>query len=119
MFDEFWSKYPRKIARKYAKQCFDRLSPDNKKAAISGLDQYLKYWQVKGTQSDFIMHASTFINQERWTDELDLDNAIKMPWFSSDQATIEKGREIGCHSKPGEGMSEYRERIKNALLRSA
>lgn len=119
MFDEFWSKYPRKIARKYAKQCFDRLSDENKKAAILGLDQYLKYWLVKGTAADFIMHASTFINQERWTDELDLNDVQTGNWWQSDAATMGKGREVGVMPRVGEDMTNYRERIKHKLQEAA
>ena len=88
MFEDFWQKYPKKIARRYAEKCFGRLSTAEQIAAVDGLDKYLKYWKTKGTDSEYIMHASTFINQGRWEDELDL--AEKSPSKTKHELFMEK-----------------------------
>lgn len=71
LFEAFWDNYPRKIKKKLAKKVFDRLSAENKKKALDGLEKYTEYWSAQGTEKQFIPHASTWLNQERWEDELE------------------------------------------------
>lgn len=70
-FDYFWSSYPRKISKKMAKRAWEKLSTAQQKEAIEGLKGYVLYWERKGIEKEFIPHASTWLNQERWDDELE------------------------------------------------
>ena len=38
-------------------------------AAIKGLDNYIKYIQDTDQEPRYILHGSTYLNQERWEDE--------------------------------------------------
>lgn len=72
-FDDFWAAYPRKTKRMYAKKCWDRAL---RQAGVKSLDivcgarAYADKVVVDETKEQFVMHASTFLNQCCWTDYL-------------------------------------------------
>lgn len=70
-FELFWSVYARHIGKGAARLAFARA---RKKAALNvimeGLSRSLKEWDARG-EPQYIPHASTWLNQERWTDEYD------------------------------------------------
>lgn len=69
LFDLFWIKYPRKIGKKKAKDKYALLLKDNSHdEIINGLDMYLRKW--KGIDKKFIPHPYTWLNQERWQDDI-------------------------------------------------
>ena len=71
-FDKFYNAYPRKVGRYTAERSFKRLSKKDREDAYNGLKGYLKFWKASETEKQFIMHPSTFINQRRWEDEIEL-----------------------------------------------
>lgn len=78
-FDDFWEEYPRKVSKKMAKKAWDKISPNQELAEkiICALYQQKKYWKQKEVEIQFIPHASTWLNQERWEDELELEKSMK------------------------------------------
>lgn len=75
-FEEFWDAYPRKVNRLEASIAFARLDPDHSLAAkIVVAVRYQKVYGCLRTKPDgdksFIPHASTWLNQRRWEDELE------------------------------------------------
>lgn len=71
-FDTFWLLYPRKVARKAARVAWQRLSPDDCVAAIVGLVGWRRVWIAKG-ELEYVPHPASWLNGERWTDELPSD----------------------------------------------
>jgi hypothetical protein len=69
-FENFWSQYPKKVGKLTAKRSWEKLSLDNQQKALEAIVEHRKYWVAKGTDWEFIPHASTWINQERFEDEL-------------------------------------------------
>lgn len=69
-FEEFWEKYPRKVAKKYAYECYSRLKMTENlhQTMLSALDKQKrsKAWE----DEKYIPHPSTWINQHRWDDEI-------------------------------------------------
>ena len=118
-FDDFWSKYPRKVAKKTAMQSFARLPMDEQELAIDALETHLEYWRIKETDTDFIPHAATWLNQGRYFDELEIKpKAPKkpaLPWYSSEQLTMDKARELSLQPRPGEDMGQFRTRIAQRI----
>lgn len=118
-FDDFWIKYPRKVAKKAAMQAFARLPMDEQELAVDTLDTHLEYWKLKETESDFIPHPATWLNQGRYFDELELKpKAPKkpaLPWYSTEQMTMDKARELGMTPRPGEDMGQFRSRIAQRI----
>lgn len=123
MFDTFWKLYPRKVAKRAAQGAFNRLTKDEQSQAVEAIEQHVAYWKLKGTEMDFIPHASTWLNQGRWEDELDMTpKEIKrpsLPWYSTDELTLAKGRELGLNAYAGETMGQYRQRISQAIAKAS
>jgi len=122
-FAEFWKQYPRKVSKREAEKAWNKLPPVDKDAALEALQQHIKYWQLKDTSSEFIPHASTWLNQARFEDELDMtekaQKAPKLPWYSTEQLTLEKGREVGINPNPGEDFGQFRSRIAKRIAELA
>lgn len=70
-FSKFWEAYPRKEGRKVAAQRWEKIKPDD--ALFDQIMEAIER-QKKATWKDkevkFIPHPSTWLNQERWTDQI-------------------------------------------------
>jgi hypothetical protein len=119
MFDQFWKHYPRKVAKRAALGAFNRLTKDEQALAVEAIEEHVAYWKLKGTEMEFICHATTWLNQGRWEDELDMTpKEVKrpsLPWYSNDELTLAKGRELGLNAYAGESMGQFRQRISQAI----
>ena len=119
MFEQFWQHYPRKIAKRAAQKAFDRLTKQEQSDAVEAIEQHLAYWKLKGTEIDFICHATTWLNQGRWEDILDMTpkelKRPSLPWYSNDELTLAKGQELGLQAYAGESMAQYQQRISQAI----
>ena len=69
-FDEFWKLYPRKIAKLATQRSWKRLKNKDIESIFKVLHNHLIRWKYKDIQ--FVPHASTWINQRRWEDELEV-----------------------------------------------
>ena len=121
-FDEFWSKYPRRLAKKTAMQAFAKLPMDEQELAIDALETHIEYWKIKETAAEFIPHPATWLNQGRYYDELDMKPKAPvkpaLPWYSSEQLTMDKARELGMMPRPGEDMGQFRTRIAERVAQT-
>lgn len=70
-FEKFWSEYPRKVNKKKAHEKFIKIckNEDIFDAIMNGLDRCKKskQWQIV----EYIPHAITWLNGERWNDEIE------------------------------------------------
>ena len=123
MFEHFWKHYPRKIAKRAAQKAFDRLTKQEQSDAVEAIEQHVAYWKLKGTEIDFICHATTWLNQGRWEDILDMTpkelKRPSLPWYSNDELTLAKGQELGLQAYAGESMGQYRQRIQQHIGKMA
>jgi hypothetical protein len=73
-FDLFWSAYPKKVGKKKAESCWAKIRPDTNLLAniLNSLDRQKKSPQWTKDGGQFIPHAATWLNQERWNDEVDV-----------------------------------------------
>lgn len=71
-FESFWEIYPKHQDKKKAKQKFLKLCKDEKKyqEIMQGLRNVLPIWAKKDTK--YIPMPTTWLNGERWNDEMDL-----------------------------------------------
>lgn len=69
-FDAFWSVYPRRVAKGHARKAFDKackLAP-----AEQIISAAAKFSEVSAdTDKQYIPHPTTWLNGERWDDDLD------------------------------------------------
>lgn len=82
-FDAFWDAYPRKAAKKAAEDSYRKLSPDDRNAALSGLDPFKRWLRENEVEIEFVPHAATWLNNRRWEDELDLQKESSSHMFTS------------------------------------
>lgn len=73
-FDTFWSAYPNKVGKANAKKSWDKKKPDLATVLNAlGKQKLTKQWSKNNGQ--FIPHPATWINGERWNDEVTLSDA--------------------------------------------
>ena len=116
-FAVFYGLYPRKMARKDAEKAWNKLTPDQQSECIEAMPNYLKYWKIKETAKDFIPYPATFLNQERWTDEIDIEPLKKpeLPFYATEELTLKKAQEVGVTPYAGEGWQALRSRISQKI----
>ena len=68
-FGDLWLMYPKRVAKMDAQKAWSRLSPADRVAALVGLTAWRAVWIADG-RLQFVPNASTWLNQQRWTDEL-------------------------------------------------
>lgn len=80
LFTQFWNGYPKKVGRKYAQQIFFRINPDDElfRCMMNALSQFNAF-QWRDTDKQYIPNASTWLNQERWNDEIACTQAKPLP----------------------------------------
>ncbi len=70
-FERFWESYPRKVGKGQAWRSWLKIRPDDALSAVivASVEAHRSdpQWVKDGGQ--FIPHPSTFLNQERWTDQ--------------------------------------------------
>lgn len=70
-FEDFWLLYPKREAKKDAAREWVRLSRSDQLDAIVALVDWRRVWSSR--ERAYIPHAATWLNGERWTDELPPD----------------------------------------------
>ncbi len=120
MFETFWSLYPRKVSKRVAQRKFEALRKDEQQQALEALPNHIAYWKSKDTEMEYIPHASTWIGQYRFEDEIVIEEPKankrpELPWYSSEEATINKAKEIGVQAYAGEGWQQWRARISQRI----
>ena len=120
MFETFWALYPRKVSKRVAQRKFEALRKDEQQQALEALPNHIAYWKSKNTEMEFVPHASTWIGQFRFEDEIVIEEPKvnkrpELPWYSSEEATINKAKEIGVQAYAGEGWQQWRARISQRI----
>ena len=67
LFDSFWTKYPKKVAKEKCRVKFNKLSTSDKDKILTTLDDYVLYKPLKDYTHP---NPETYLNQQRWKDEL-------------------------------------------------
>lgn len=120
-FNDFWAKYPRKVSRKMAENAWRKMDMLQHRLALDAIDTHLKYWDTMGTEKEFICHASTWLNQARYEDEIEIEKQAPklLAWWASDAGILAKGLEFGVEPRPGETMPIFKSRVVDKTRRAA
>ena len=78
-FEDFWKAYPRRQNKKAAQAIWKRIDPSRYEAILCGIDNWKRtdQWQRDGGQ--YIPMPTSFLNGERWEDEVDILIAAASP----------------------------------------
>jgi hypothetical protein len=118
MFDEFWSLYPRKIAKATARKAWAKLSAEQQLMAAKAIGTHCNYWRTKETELEFIPHPATWLNQERWEDELVIEpkkEKIDKKWMFSNEGIESKARELGVLGTSYDSYDSLKRKCMNKL----
>lgn len=74
-FEIFWEKYPKKVWKKPCQTKFKYIK--DFKNLFLWLELYCKKWEIEGTLKQHIPNPLTFLNQERYYDEIIIDESKK------------------------------------------
>ena len=66
-FEVFWTAYPRKVGKGAARKVWAKLQPSD--ALVTQMLETLAWQRATWTDPRYIPHPTTWLNQERWTDE--------------------------------------------------
>ena len=115
MFNEFWKIYPRKVARKDAERAWKKLDAAQQFAALQSLPMHVRYWEAAGRTKETTPHAASWLNGERWADELEMPQAPEAAqWWKTHSGIEAKARSMGLVPKPGETHDDLRARVMAA-----
>ncbi|WP_346686286.1 hypothetical protein [Megamonas hypermegale] len=72
MFNEFWKLYPKKVDKANARKKWLRLKPNDElfKTIISALENQITFKKWHEIDKQYIPNPTTWINGERWEDEI-------------------------------------------------
>ena len=118
MFDEFWSLSPRKIAKATARKAWQRLTAEQQLMAAKAIDTHCQYWSAKETELEFIPHPATWLNQERWEDELVIEpkkEKQSKEWMFSNEGIEAKAKELGIPSNGYDTYASLKAKCMNKL----
>jgi hypothetical protein len=91
-FDDFWSLYPNKTNKKKAEEKFSKLTKDQKKK----IELHLPYFINNKPFKDYNHpHAITYLNQERYNDEIQITNINLIPSQNEFNELTKQLRESG------------------------
>lgn len=78
MFESFWNTYPKKVNKKKSKEKFMKICKTEKvfNEIMAGLHSQLKSDEWKKNNGQFIPHPTTWLNGERWQDEIMFNASI-------------------------------------------
>jgi hypothetical protein len=91
MFLEFWQAYPRRQAKPVALKAFLKIRPDEAlfQKMLKAIRKQAKTEQWLNGGGCYIPMPSTWLNQERWEDEIQL-SAYEMQQLAEDEAYEKK-----------------------------
>lgn len=70
-FDQFWSEYPRKIAKEDARKAFKKNGCwEHMETILPAIRRHAQCFQWTRDRERFIPHPATWLNGRRWEDEL-------------------------------------------------
>ena len=86
LFDLFWQSYPKKIGKGYAKKCFDKIKPSKElvDTMIEAINVQKKSEMWQRDKGQYIPNPSTWLNQQRWLDDLNIEIERDNPWKGFD-----------------------------------
>ena len=90
-FDAFWTAYPRKVGKGAAKKAFEEVPKSKHAAILRAIEAQKKSEQWQKENGKYIPNPATWLNQERWEDELaERKSAADTSAFNTPRVTREE-----------------------------
>jgi hypothetical protein len=93
-FRDFWTAYPRKVARGRAEAAYRQaVKKDGPVIIAVGLASWAGFWSVESTEEKFIPHPTTFLNQARYLDRPPAARVVEPRGFPALRRVMEAAAE--------------------------
>jgi hypothetical protein len=103
-FEQFWSAYPRKVAKTVARRMWTNAM---KKVTFEDLSAALeKHKRSRQWQQGVIPNPGTWLNQERWTDELETGVPVTTKAMAGDRASQQVEQAIETRRRRAEMQAQ-------------
>lgn len=102
MFDSFWNLYPRRLARKDAERAWRKIPVAKQIDVVNAVKAHIQLWKQQGTEKQFIPYPATWLNGQRWEDEIEL--APEMPQCDWNRNGV---REVGAPRCADQAVKEH------------
>lgn len=91
-FDAFWKSYPRKVSKITTRKVWLKLKPSEQlfEKILAAIEQQKKTNQWQRENGRFIPYPTTWLNQERWDDEIDTPTTIPLKRDASGRTPRER-----------------------------
>ena len=110
-FNAFWALYPKKADKQAAFVSWEKLSDDCRNLAINDCEG-----RYRDTEKQYIPHPSTYLNGERWEDEIiKKDIKLKLPRENDKLEAFAKQNNLTYPAPQGKTYFEYRAILENEL----
>ena len=78
-FDKFWQAYSKKVSKKQAQKSWKKINPSLElfEKILKALEMVKQTEQWKKDNGKYVPYPATWLNQERWTDEIKMMQNIK------------------------------------------
>jgi hypothetical protein len=106
-FGIFWAVYPKRVAKKDAERAWKRLTSQQRVAAMEALPRHIENW----AEPEFIPYPASWLNGERWEDEIQPKKNPAPDWWRSTAGIEAKAREVGIVPKLGEDWMSLKARV--------
>jgi hypothetical protein len=121
-FELFWGFYPRKVSKATARKAWCKLSAEQQLMAAKAIDTHCQYWKEKETPLEYIPYASSWLNGERYEDEIIIEpkkEKIDKRWMFSNEGIEAKARELGLLGTGYDSYDSLKRKCMNKLGMSA
>lgn len=73
-FDKFWQAYPKKVSKKQAQKSWKKINPSLElfEKILKALEMVKQTEQWKKDNGKYVPYPATWLNQERWNDEINM-----------------------------------------------
>jgi hypothetical protein len=75
-FDSFWRAYPKKAGKQAARKAWNKLKPSDEIVQLIAINLKARLDAGEWEDTQFVPHASTYLNGARWEDEIQERNVV-------------------------------------------
>ena len=76
-FSAFWSIQLRKVGKELAIKAASKIKDEQWPEIMLGYQKYIKFCKQQGVEKKYQLHPSSYLNQKRWLDELELEEEVQ------------------------------------------
>ena len=69
-FERWWEMYPKKKEKKACLAYWRRMSAADREAALAAIPKHLAFWEMEGTDPQYIKYPGTWLRRGCWDDDL-------------------------------------------------